>query len=227
MVDTCLFDGVETEPESGSALEGVSIEGTPLDGTTIDGRELGGQDIAESALDGPNAVAIAVPRITFPRTGTPTSEISDVELPSFGFPGATLRQSDRYTIFSMGADVLFDFDLADLRLDAQIAIAQIAEAIMQNCAGLPMTVHGHTDAMGSASYNLMLSQARAESVRAALAAALGLVATDLGLVGHGETDPAAPNTNDDGSDNPSGRQLNRRVEIWVDRRDGLTDGNAC
>ena len=31
----------------------------------------------------------------------------------------------------------------------------------------------------------------------------------------GETKPVAPNTNDDGTDNPAGRQANRRVEIFI------------
>ena len=33
--------------------------------------------------------------------------------------------------------------------------------------------------------------------------------------GFGETKPVAPNTNDDGTDNPAGRQANRRVEIYI------------
>ena len=33
------------------------------------------------------------------------------------------------------------------------------------------------------------------------------------VAGYGETQPVAPNNNEDGSDNPAGRALNRRVDI--------------
>jgi OOP family OmpA-OmpF porin len=36
------------------------------------------------------------------------------------------------------------------------------------------------------------------------------------ITGYGKTRPIAPNTNPDGSDNPIGRQKNRRVEILID-----------
>ena len=38
-------------------------------------------------------------------------------------------------------------------------------------------------------------------------------ASRLAAIGYGEADPVASNTNPDGSDNPRGRALNRRVEI--------------
>ncbi|SHE24911.1 OmpA family protein [Actinomyces glycerinitolerans] len=41
------------------------------------------------------------------------------------------------------------------------------------------------------------------------------VTAPLEAEGFGETRPVAPNENEDGSDNPAGRQLNRRVEIYV------------
>ena len=40
------------------------------------------------------------------------------------------------------------------------------------------------------------------------------VATDIAAKGYGESKPVAPNEID-GADNPAGRQLNRRVEIFV------------
>ena len=57
-----------------------------------------------------------------------------------------------------------------------------------------------------------LSVRRAEAVHAALADRLGSDFT-FEVDGFGETQPVAPNTHDDGSDNPEGRALNRRVEI--------------
>ena len=41
------------------------------------------------------------------------------------------------------------------------------------------------------------------------------VSSTLDATGYGESKPVAPNENADGSDNPSGRALNRRVEIFL------------
>ena len=75
-----------------------------------------------------------------------------------------------------------------------------------------MTIEGHTDAIGSDADNQALSERRAAAVRGALEAALGS-GYQYTSVGFGETRPVAPNTKPDGSDDPDGRALNRRVEI--------------
>ena len=74
------------------------------------------------------------------------------------------------------------------------------------------TVEGHTDSLGTESYNQRLSERRAYAVRVAL---LSRGAFDQNLVvrGFGKSRPIAPNQNFDGSDNPEGRQKNRRVEV--------------
>ena len=62
-------------------------------------------------------------------------------------------------------------------------------------------------------YNNRLSQRRAESVRDKLIE-FGLESGRvLKTEGMGERNPIAPNTNKDGSDNPAGRALNRRIEL--------------
>ena len=75
-----------------------------------------------------------------------------------------------------------------------------------------MTIEGHTDAIGSDADNQALSERRAAAVRTALEAELGS-GYQYTSVGFGETKPVAPNTKPDGSDDPDGRALNRRVEI--------------
>ncbi|WP_460802557.1 OmpA family protein [Microbacterium sp. GXF6406] len=74
------------------------------------------------------------------------------------------------------------------------------------------TVSGHTDAIGSDDENQTLSEQRAASVVAALEKAG--VPSDLTAEGYGESLPVAANEID-GRDNPAGRQLNRRVEIFI------------
>ena len=108
--------------------------------------------------------------------------------------------------------MLFDFNSATLRQSANSALQDIANALV----GRPerLQVIGHTDAKGSDQYNLDLSQRRADTVRQALIN-LGVRENAITSAGHGESQPIAPNTDTNGQDNPTGRQLNRRVEIVV------------
>jgi outer membrane protein OmpA-like peptidoglycan-associated protein len=68
---------------------------------------------------------------------------------------------------------------------------------------------------GSDFYNQRLSDQRAEAVRKWLVSKEGLKGVKFATKGYGVKNPVAPNTRPDGSDNPDGRQKNRRVEITV------------
>lgn len=103
--------------------------------------------------------------------------------------------------------VLFDFDSARIRPDAQRTLQEVAE-VVKGYAARPVRVEGHTDSVASDDYNQKLSERRAESVRAWLAAhgaEKGLLTTR----GHGEAKPVADNGTADG------RQRNRRVEVII------------
>jgi outer membrane protein OmpA-like peptidoglycan-associated protein len=113
----------------------------------------------------------------------------------------------------LAADVLFDFDKATIRPAAATALHNVAEIITEKGNGRSVRIEGHTDGKGSASYNQRLSERRAESVRRWLVQKEGLSQVVITTRGFGATRPVAPNTNPDGSDNPEGRQKNRRVEI--------------
>ena len=67
----------------------------------------------------------------------------------------------------MGSDFLFDFDRVEVRPDAEPALAELAQRIA--AAGKSVMIEGHTDAIGSESYNQGLSERRASAVRSALA----------------------------------------------------------
>lgn len=114
----------------------------------------------------------------------------------------------------LAADVLFDFDKADIRAEAAEALQAVGQIIREN-PGRRVRVEGHTDAKGSDSYNQKLSDRRATSVRDWLVKQEGLGQTEFQVKGFGETKPAAANEKPDGSDDPEGRQKNRRVEIVV------------
>ena len=79
-------------------------------------------------------------------------------------------------------------------------------------------IEGHTDSKGNAPYNQKLSERRAESVRKWLVEREGLTATQFATQGFGATRPKVLNTKPDGSDDPDGRQINRRVEIVFSTR---------
>jgi outer membrane protein OmpA-like peptidoglycan-associated protein len=112
---------------------------------------------------------------------------------------------------SVIGDALFDFDKATLRPDAEETLKAALPEIAK-FGGKPSRVEGHTDALGSDSYNMKLSEARATTVRNWLAAH-GTMPATTPIKGFGKTMPVAPNTTSDGQDDPEGRQKNRRVEV--------------
>jgi photosystem I P700 chlorophyll a apoprotein A2 len=117
-------------------------------------------------------------------------------------------------VIELSADVLFDFDKADLKPAAVDSLSKVA-AVLKGMPAAPATVDGHTDGKGNADYNQKLSERRANSVKDWLVKQGGIPAARLTARGFGMTHPIAPNTRPDGSDDPEGRQQNRRVEIRV------------
>jgi outer membrane protein OmpA-like peptidoglycan-associated protein len=111
------------------------------------------------------------------------------------------------------ADALFEFDKATLGADAEQTLAVLGPQIAQR-GEHPIVIEGHTDSIGSDAHNQRLSEQRAAAVRAWLAAHR-FVPASTPIKAYGKTRPVAPNTNPDGSDNPAGRQKNRRVEVVI------------
>jgi outer membrane protein OmpA-like peptidoglycan-associated protein len=116
----------------------------------------------------------------------------------------------------LAADVLFDFDKSDILPRAQSALKQAASLINEKAKG-PVRIEGHTDAKGNDAYNQKLSERRAGAVKTWLVGKEGVRGVTFVTRGLGAKNPVAPNTNDDGSDNPGGRQKNRRVEIIISK----------
>jgi OmpA-OmpF porin, OOP family len=99
----------------------------------------------------------------------------------------------------------FDFDKADIKPESQPIVDEIVK-LLKNNPNLNLTVEGHTDNIGTPSYNKQLSEARAKSVVGALTAQ-GIEAQRLKAVGYGQDKPIADNSTDEG------RAKNRRVEL--------------
>ena len=110
----------------------------------------------------------------------------------------------------------FDFDKATIRPDAEPALTRAAE-LLKSYPQAQVSIGGHTDAKGDDAYNEGLSLRRARAVAARLQREAGRT---LGAEGFGERRPVAPNVKPDGSDDPDGRQKNRRVEIRITPRAG-------
>jgi outer membrane protein OmpA-like peptidoglycan-associated protein len=120
--------------------------------------------------------------------------------------GAT--ETDLEVRVELPADVLFDFDKADIRSDAASALAQLATLIRAYPSG-SATLEGHTDSKGDDAYNQRLSEQRAGSVKRWLVERQGIDAGRLTSKGWGERKPVAGNEDD------AGRQRNRRVEVVI------------
>lgn len=109
--------------------------------------------------------------------------------------------------------VTFQFNSANLTEQAERRLDNVVNAL-QGSPDIHVRIEGHTDSIGSAAYNLKLSQQRADSVQAYLLSH-GVAASRMAARGYGETRPVSPNTKPNGKDNPAGRALNRRVELHV------------
>lgn len=125
------------------------------------------------------------------------------------------RKSGGAILVDLPSDVLFDFDRAEIRADARPVLLKMSD-ILKAMRAPPVEIVGHTDSMGTDDYNQRLSERRAASVKQWLAASG--VASSMTTQGKGESSPVAANRNPDGTDNPDGRQKNRRVEFIVKGR---------
>ena len=114
----------------------------------------------------------------------------------------------------LNADVLFDFDKADILPKAEDTLSKAAAIVKQRAKGVVL-IAGHTDSKGGDAYNQALSERRANSVRDWFRGKGGLGNTQFETRGFGAKQPVAPNQKPDGSDDPEGRQKNRRVEITI------------
>jgi outer membrane protein OmpA-like peptidoglycan-associated protein len=115
---------------------------------------------------------------------------------------ATVALHQRIRIYG----IHFDYDSATIQPRSEPVIADIA-ALMKANPGWHFEVSGHTDSDGGATYNLGLSQRRAQSVVADLVNRHDISQARLVARGYGLSRPVASN------DTPAGKALNRRVEL--------------
>jgi len=110
-------------------------------------------------------------------------------------------------------NIFFDFDKATLRKTSTVELKNILK-LMNKYPKISIEIAAYTDSKGTAEYNLNLSKERAQAVVDYLI--INKIPKErMAAKGHGESYPDALNQNADGSDNPVGRQLNRRAELKI------------
>ena len=143
------------------------------------------------------------------------STVSDLSAKASGLAarhdGLSVREDKATVRVSMLGDVLFDFDKASIRASAEPTLDDILRLATSVPSGT-IVIEGHTDSKGSAAYNKTLSFRRANAVAGWLTSH-GMKMARLSVKGLGSSRPVAPNTLENGADNPDGRALNRRVEF--------------
>ncbi len=110
-------------------------------------------------------------------------------------------------------NVFFDFDKYNLRPESYVELDRVVK-FLNEYPNIEIEMSAHTDSKGADEYNTTLSDNRARSVMEYILSK-GITASRIVSKGYGETKPVAANANTDGTDNPEGRQLNRRVEFKI------------
>ncbi len=117
------------------------------------------------------------------------------------------RLKDETLKIDISSEVSFDFGSAAIKPAFRGTLDKVADVLKRYDRSIVHVV-GHTDSVGSEAYNQRLSEQRAQSVVDYLAS-VGVARDRLRAEGRGETEPRDSNATE------AGRQLNRRVEVFV------------
>ncbi|MBA4145222.1 MAG: hypothetical protein C0523_05625, partial [Cytophaga sp.] len=110
-------------------------------------------------------------------------------------------------------NIYFEYDKWDITKEAGTELDKLVELLNDN-PEIKIEMGSHTDSIGTVAYNIGLSQRRAESTVKYLISK-GIEPARLVAKGYGKSKPIARNTNPDGTDNPRGRDRNRRTEFKI------------
>ena len=113
--------------------------------------------------------------------------------------------------------IFFGTNVVDLTPAQRQQVRELAVMLKQSHAvGLPIRVEGHSDRLGGRASKTRVSHLRAKAVANEFIFN-GISPERITVAGHGDSQPAAPDSRADGSENPEGLALNRRVEIVIER----------
>lgn len=122
-------------------------------------------------------------------------------------PGAKVERVGEGIVVEFADKVLFGFDRSDLNASAETNLDKLSN-ILKEYPDTNIEIQGHTDSKGADSYNLNLSEKRAQSVATYLRGR-GISSGRVRTKGYGETAPVASNDTEDG------RSQNRRVDFLI------------
>ena len=145
---------------------------------------------------------------------SPNWESVDFNAPNASYEEITdtsisVRGNDKYTIYGLGENILFESGQDQVQGKAKNQLDQISKSIKKRFSGYWIAVYGNTDATGNAEENKELSGKRAESVKNWLIENAGVSQERISVGALGEEEPVATNATE------KGRKMNRRVEIVV------------
>ena len=160
-------------------------------------RGLSGKPVEEPAQEMPASEPVApaappLPQVAVAQSGSAPEAVSSAVLAADPFAKGKVI-------------IFFRYNSNELTPEAMTALDQIAD-YLKNRPELKIAVRGYTDAAGVLSYNLSVSQFRANSIKSFLVGK-GVPAENLTAIGMGPKDPIASN------ETQAGREQNRRVEI--------------
>ncbi len=130
---------------------------------------------------------------------------------------AAVKEEERGLVITLSGSVLFASNQSNLLPAAQDRLNKVADALLVT-KERKLTIEGYTDSQGTSSYNMVLSQKRADVVRSYLISR-GYPGELIQAQGIGEESPVANNNT------AEGRANNRRVEIVVNRGTNLQSSN--
>jgi outer membrane protein OmpA-like peptidoglycan-associated protein len=130
-------------------------------------------------------------------------------------PGAVVERVGEGLQVTFASGLLFDYDSDVLRTAARDNLATLASSL-EKYPNTDLLIVGHTDSIGTDSYNQGLSERRAAAAANYLVGQ-GVARTRLRSTGRGETEPVVPNDTD------ADRQKNRRVEVAIYANEALKE----
>ena len=160
---------------------------------------------------GLRAAVLAIPGLALGVGGGSTGLVASVQELEAAKRDLGAQETALEVRVELPADVLFDFDKAEIRADAADALAKLAAIIAAYPSGRA-ELSGHTDDKGSDAYNQRLSERRAAAVKTWLVERHALDGSRIATRGEGEARPVADNGTDEG------RQRNRRVEALIHKQ---------
>jgi outer membrane protein OmpA-like peptidoglycan-associated protein len=158
------------------------------------------------------ATDTVVTRSTTAATTQPDWNAIDFTIPKANYEEITdtaivVRDNKKYTIYSLGENILFTADANTIQPTAQAQLKQIASSLNKRFKNAAIGIYGHTDSIGTAKHNKALGAQRAVAVKDWLVSNGGFAAQKISIQSLGETQPLAPN------ETKKGRAQNRNVEI--------------